>query len=128
MKGRLRQKTSMKFRRLPGSPDDFLEVQTTSWKSRRLCQRLPRSPDDFQTTNRIRLAPMTVHRSLAGDPAEASRRAGDHPILRMRQEKAPHLDGSEEGPDDTHAGAMDLKASGSTWRSNSKSKAKDSCE
>ncbi|KAL0833490.1 hypothetical protein Bca101_085379 [Brassica carinata] len=47
--GRLRQKTSMKFRRLPGSPDDFPEVQTTSWKSR----RLPKSPDDFlevQTT------------------------------------------------------------------------------
>ena len=36
-------------RRLPWSPDDFLEVQTTSWKSR----RLPGSPDDFlevQTT------------------------------------------------------------------------------
>ncbi|KAF2572018.1 hypothetical protein F2Q70_00005924 [Brassica cretica] len=49
MKGRLRQKTSMKFRRLPGSPDDFPEVQTTSWKYR----RLPGSPDDFlevQTT------------------------------------------------------------------------------
>ena len=29
MKGRLRQKTSMKSRRLPGSPDEFLEVQTT---------------------------------------------------------------------------------------------------
>ena len=29
---------------------------------------------------------------------------------------------------DSQAGAMDLKASGSTWRSNSKSKAKDSCE
>ncbi|WZZ55481.1 hypothetical protein YC2023_055588 [Brassica napus] len=39
----------MKFRRLPGSPDDFPEVQTTSLKSR----RLPGSPDDFlevQTT------------------------------------------------------------------------------
>ncbi|KAL0815999.1 hypothetical protein Bca101_072443 [Brassica carinata] len=31
-------------RRLPGSPDDFQEVQTTS-------RRLPRSPDDFQTTS-----------------------------------------------------------------------------
>ena len=50
MKGRLRQKTSMKSRRLPRSPDDFHEVQTTSKKSR----RLPRSPDDFlevQTTD-----------------------------------------------------------------------------
>ncbi|KAG5392631.1 hypothetical protein IGI04_022594 [Brassica rapa subsp. trilocularis] len=46
------QTTSWKSRRLPGSPDDFLEVQTTSWKSRRLCQKIPRSPDDFQTTNR----------------------------------------------------------------------------
>ncbi|KAL0686256.1 hypothetical protein Bca4012_053104 [Brassica carinata] len=39
----------MKSRRLPGSPDDFLEVQTTYSKSR----RLPGSPDDFlevQTT------------------------------------------------------------------------------
>ncbi|KAG5378452.1 hypothetical protein IGI04_026294, partial [Brassica rapa subsp. trilocularis] len=41
------------------NPDDFLEVQTTSWKSRRLpgspddfVRRLPRSPDDFQTTSR----------------------------------------------------------------------------
>nr|ABD64991.1 hypothetical protein 26.t00009 [Brassica oleracea] len=56
---RLRQKTSMKFRRLPGSLDDFTEVQTTSWKSRRLpgspddfVRRLPRSRDDFQTTSR----------------------------------------------------------------------------
>ncbi|KAF3552859.1 hypothetical protein F2Q69_00016486 [Brassica cretica] len=31
-------------RKLPGSPDDFQEVQTTSRKSR----RLPGSPDDFQ--------------------------------------------------------------------------------
>ncbi|WZY76931.1 hypothetical protein YC2023_023315 [Brassica napus] len=53
------QTTSWKSRRLPGSPDDFLEVQTTSWKSRRLpgspddfVRRLPRSPDDFQTTSR----------------------------------------------------------------------------
>ncbi|KAG5378529.1 hypothetical protein IGI04_026371 [Brassica rapa subsp. trilocularis] len=44
------QTTSWKSRRLPGSPDDFLEVQTTSWKSRRLLG----SPDDFlevQTTS-----------------------------------------------------------------------------
>ncbi|WZZ09491.1 hypothetical protein YC2023_095412 [Brassica napus] len=41
------------------NPDDFLEVQTTSWKSRRLpgspedfVRRLPRSLDDFQTTSR----------------------------------------------------------------------------
>ncbi|KAG5409545.1 hypothetical protein IGI04_005864 [Brassica rapa subsp. trilocularis] len=50
------QTTSWKSRRLPGSPDDFLEVQTTSWKSRRLCQKTSkksrRLPDDFQTTNR----------------------------------------------------------------------------
>ena len=52
-------KRSEKSRRLPRSPDDFLEVQTTSWKSRRLpgspddfVRRLPRSPDDFQTTSR----------------------------------------------------------------------------
>ncbi|WZY77458.1 hypothetical protein YC2023_023842 [Brassica napus] len=58
------QTTSWKSRRLPGSPDDFLEVQTTSWKSRRLpgsrddfVRRLPRSPDDFQTTNS---GPLTI--------------------------------------------------------------------
>ncbi|KAG5392962.1 hypothetical protein IGI04_022925 [Brassica rapa subsp. trilocularis] len=38
------------------NPDDFLEVQTTSWKSRRLCQKTSkksrRLPDDFKTTNR----------------------------------------------------------------------------
>jgi len=45
---RLCQKTSRKSRRLPGSPDDFQEVQTTSRKSR----RLPGSADDFQTTSR----------------------------------------------------------------------------
>ncbi|KAF3520079.1 hypothetical protein DY000_02059836 [Brassica cretica] len=53
MKGRLRQKTSRNFRRLPGSPDDFEEVQTTemevvwktSWKS---SGRLPGSRlEDF---------------------------------------------------------------------------------
>ena len=49
-------KRSEKSRRLPRSPDDFLEVQTTSWKSRRLCQKTSkksrRLPDDFQTTSR----------------------------------------------------------------------------
>ncbi|KAG5395861.1 hypothetical protein IGI04_017675 [Brassica rapa subsp. trilocularis] len=44
------QTTSWKSRRLPESPDDFLEVQTTSWKSRRLCQKTSkksrRLPDD----------------------------------------------------------------------------------
>ncbi|KAG5403743.1 hypothetical protein IGI04_009863 [Brassica rapa subsp. trilocularis] len=50
------QTTSWKSRRLPGSPDDFLEVQTTSRKSRRLPGSpddfVRRLPDDFQTTNR----------------------------------------------------------------------------
>ncbi|KAG5410829.1 hypothetical protein IGI04_007148 [Brassica rapa subsp. trilocularis] len=50
------QTTSWKSRRLPGSPDDFLEVQTTSWKSRRLPGSpddfVRRLPDDFQTTSR----------------------------------------------------------------------------
>ncbi|KAF3518005.1 hypothetical protein DY000_02060346 [Brassica cretica] len=45
MQRRLRQKTSRKSRRLPGSPDDFKEVQTTSRKS---SGRLPGSRlEDF---------------------------------------------------------------------------------
>ena len=34
----------------------------------------------FRSLERIRLASMTVHRSLAGEPAEASWRVGDHPM------------------------------------------------
>ncbi|WZY93212.1 hypothetical protein YC2023_065541 [Brassica napus] len=62
-------KRSEKSRRLPGSPDDFLEVQTTSWKSR----RLPGSPDDFlevQTTSR-------KSRRLPGSPDDFVRRLPD---------------------------------------------------
>ncbi|KAF3501860.1 hypothetical protein F2Q69_00043899 [Brassica cretica] len=45
MKRRLHQKTSMKFRRLPGSPYDFQEVQRLKWKS---SGRLPGSRlEDF---------------------------------------------------------------------------------
>uniref|UniRef100_A0A0D3D101 Uncharacterized protein n=1 Tax=Brassica oleracea var. oleracea TaxID=109376 RepID=A0A0D3D101_BRAOL len=68
MKGRLHQKTSMKSRwrkirhknlpkrseksrRLPGSPDDFLEVKTTLSEDFQEVQTTSRRlPDDFQTT------------------------------------------------------------------------------
>ncbi|KAG5407083.1 hypothetical protein IGI04_013202 [Brassica rapa subsp. trilocularis] len=56
-------KRSEKSRRLPRSPDDFLEVQTTSWKSR----RLPGSPDDF----------LEVQTTLSEDFQMTSRRLPD---------------------------------------------------
>ena len=35
----------------------------------------------IQSLERIRLAPMTVHQSLAGESAKTSRRDGDHPMF-----------------------------------------------
>ncbi|WZZ55455.1 hypothetical protein YC2023_055562 [Brassica napus] len=77
------QTTSWKSRRLPGSPDDFLEVQTTSWKSRRLpgspddfVRRLPRSPDDF--VRRLPGSPddfQTTSRRLTGKSSKKSSRS-----------------------------------------------------
>ena len=34
----------------------------------------------IRSLERIRLAPMTIHQSLAEESAEAFRRAGDHPM------------------------------------------------
>ncbi|WZZ01255.1 hypothetical protein YC2023_073583 [Brassica napus] len=34
----------------------------------------------WSNLEKIQLVPMTVHRNLAGDPAEASKKTGDHPI------------------------------------------------
>ncbi|KAG5377375.1 hypothetical protein IGI04_041971 [Brassica rapa subsp. trilocularis] len=68
------QTTSWKSRRLPGSPDDFLEVQTTSWKSR----RLPGSPDDFlevQTTLSEDFDFQTTSRRLTGKSSQKSSRS-----------------------------------------------------
>ncbi|WZY89097.1 hypothetical protein YC2023_045832 [Brassica napus] len=69
-------KRSEKSRRLPRSPDDILEVQTTSWKSRRLpgspddfVRRLPRSPDDFQTTTRRLTCKLSQKSSRSEKPA-----------------------------------------------------------
>ncbi|KAG5409539.1 hypothetical protein IGI04_005858 [Brassica rapa subsp. trilocularis] len=63
------QTTSWKSRLLPGNPDDFLEVQTTSRKSR----RLPGSPDDF-----VRRLPddfQTTSRRLTGKSSQKSSRS-----------------------------------------------------
>ncbi|KAG5378824.1 hypothetical protein IGI04_026666 [Brassica rapa subsp. trilocularis] len=68
-------KRSEKSRRLPRSPDDFLEVQTTSWKSR----RLPGSPDDFlevQTTLSEDFQEVqTTSRRLTGKSSQKSSRS-----------------------------------------------------
>ncbi|KAG5413582.1 hypothetical protein IGI04_001149 [Brassica rapa subsp. trilocularis] len=68
-------KCSEKSRRLPGSPDDFLEVQTTSWKSR----RLPGSPDNFlevQTTLSEDFQEVqTTSRRLTGKSSQKSSRS-----------------------------------------------------
>ena len=68
-------KRSEKSKRLPRSPDDFLEVQTTSWKSR----RLPGSPDDFlkvQTTLSEDFQEVqTTSRRLTGKSSQKSSRS-----------------------------------------------------